>query len=91
VSPETKRTYASKVRGFLAWLADADLDGDPLTDPKARDWAIRDWRAHLLTVDNVPPPPSTTPSPPSTISTPAGASARPAPSGSTCPPPRRAP
>jgi site-specific recombinase XerD len=51
VSPETKRTYASKVRGFLAWLADADLDGDPLTDPKARDWAVRDWRAHLLTID----------------------------------------
>jgi site-specific recombinase XerD len=51
VSAETRRTYASKVRQYFAWLAaTADLDGDPLTDPRARDWAVRDYRTWLLTV-----------------------------------------
>jgi site-specific recombinase XerD len=50
VSAETRRTYASKVRQYLAWLAATDdLDGDPLTDPRARDWAVRDYRTWLLT------------------------------------------
>jgi site-specific recombinase XerD len=50
VSAETRRTYASKVRQYLAWLATTDeLDGDPLTDPRARDWAVRDYRTWLLT------------------------------------------
>ena len=40
----------SKVRGYLAWLVDTDLVGDPLIDRRARDWAVRDYRAHLLTV-----------------------------------------
>ncbi|MER7131332.1 tyrosine-type recombinase/integrase [Streptosporangium saharense] len=26
------------------------LDGDPIADPVARDWAARDYRAHLMTV-----------------------------------------
>ena len=30
LSEQTRRTYASKVRQFLAWLAAADLDEDPL-------------------------------------------------------------
>ena len=34
LSSETRRAYASKVRGYLAWLADATadglIDGDPL-------------------------------------------------------------
>lgn len=50
LSTETRRTYTSKVRGFLAWLADAAVDGDPLTDPRARDWAVRDYRTHLAAV-----------------------------------------
>jgi len=50
LSAETRRTYASKVRQHLAWLPAADLDGDPLADPAARDQAVRDWRTHLLTV-----------------------------------------
>jgi integrase/recombinase XerC len=37
---------------FLAWLADASgrgrYRGDPLTNPTARDWAIRDYRLYLL-------------------------------------------
>jgi integrase/recombinase XerC len=46
----SRRTYASKVRTYLAWLADADVNGDPLTNPKARDWAVRDYRTHLATL-----------------------------------------
>jgi site-specific recombinase XerD len=50
MSAETRRTYASKLRQYLAWLDTADLAGDPLTDPDTRDRAVRDWRSHLLTV-----------------------------------------
>ncbi|MCA1699097.1 MAG: tyrosine-type recombinase/integrase [Actinobacteria bacterium] len=50
LSDQTRRTYASKVRQFLAWLAGADLDADPLTSADGRDWAVRDYRTHLQTV-----------------------------------------
>jgi site-specific recombinase XerD len=52
LAEQTRRTYASKVRGYLAWLAEADVDGDgdPLTDSDARDWAVRDYRTHLTAV-----------------------------------------
>jgi integrase len=50
----TVRVYLSRVRQYLAWLAATikagGIDGDPLTDPAARDWAVRDYRTHLLTV-----------------------------------------
>ncbi|MDQ2788605.1 MAG: tyrosine-type recombinase/integrase [Actinomycetota bacterium] len=44
------RAYCSRVRQYLAWLAAGTVEGDPLADPDARDWAARDYRAHLLTV-----------------------------------------
>ena len=50
LSANTRRGYASQVRGYLAWLADADVDGDPLYDPSARDGAARDYKAYLQTV-----------------------------------------
>ena len=50
LSEQTRRTYASKVRQFLAWLAAADLDEDPLADADGRDWAVRDYRTHLQAV-----------------------------------------
>jgi site-specific recombinase XerD len=50
LSEQTRRTYASKVRQFLAWLAGADLDADPLTSADGRDWAVRNYRTHLQTV-----------------------------------------
>ena len=50
LSEQTRRTYASKVRQFLAWLAGADLDEDPLADADGRDWAVRDYRTHLQAV-----------------------------------------
>ena len=33
--------------GYLAWLAGSDPAGDPLNDPAARDWAVRDYRRNL--------------------------------------------
>ena len=50
LSDQTRRTYASKVRQYLAWLADADTEGDALHERDARDWAVRDYRTHLQTV-----------------------------------------
>ena len=50
LAEQTRRTYASKVRQYLAWLAGAELDGDPLDSAGGRDWAVRDYRAHLQAV-----------------------------------------
>jgi integrase len=47
---DSVRVYCSRVRQFLAWLASAAVDGYPLTEAPARDWAVRDYRTHLLTV-----------------------------------------
>jgi len=47
LSTNTRRAYESRVAGYLAWLATADVDGDPLTDPSSRDWAVRDYRSWL--------------------------------------------
>lgn len=54
LSTQTARTYLSKVRGYLIWLTDAGAQGDPLSEPRARDWAVRDYRTHLLTVKRAP-------------------------------------
>ncbi|MCW2876805.1 MAG: site-specific recombinase XerD [Sphaerisporangium sp.] len=50
LSEETRRTYRSRVRMFLSWLADhaATYTADPLADRQARDWAVRDYRMWLL-------------------------------------------
>ncbi|GAA2455754.1 hypothetical protein GCM10010191_88740 [Actinomadura vinacea] len=52
LSPDVRRTYLSRVRMYLAWLASGDsrrrFREDPLTNPRSRDWAIRDYRAYLL-------------------------------------------
>ena len=40
LAAQTRRTYTSKVRQYLAWLAGADLDEDPLTGAAGRDWAV---------------------------------------------------
>lgn len=47
---DTVRVYCSRVRQYLAWLAGAAVNGDPLTNPAARDRAVRDYRTHLMTV-----------------------------------------
>ncbi len=50
LAEQTRRTYTSKVRQYLAWLATADVDGDPLDSADGRDWAVRDYRTHLQAV-----------------------------------------
>jgi integrase/recombinase XerD len=55
----TVRVYTSRVRQYLAWLAAAldagTVEGDPFTNPDARDQAVRDYRTHLHTVANRKP------------------------------------
>jgi len=55
----SRAKYTARVRGFLAWLdtagRDPDLDGDPLTDPVARDGAVRDWRVWAKTTARLQP------------------------------------
>lgn len=56
LSDDARRAYASRVSGFLDWLASADgLDGDPLAEAQARDFAVRDYRAHVKTVRKAKP------------------------------------
>jgi integrase/recombinase XerC len=50
LSGHTPRTYLGAIRAYLAWLQDADTDGDPLGDAAAKDWAVRDYRSYLVTV-----------------------------------------
>src|SRR5258708_1679898 len=50
LEPTSRANYLSRVHGFLTWLSETDVDGDPLTDPAARDWAVRDYRGHLKAV-----------------------------------------
>lgn len=47
---DSRAKYLSRVRGYLHWLQSADVAGGPLTDPAARDWAVRDYRIWLKTV-----------------------------------------
>lgn len=51
LAERTRREYARWVRLFCAWLADgADeraLGADPLRDPRARDYAARDFKRHV--------------------------------------------
>lgn len=46
----TPRTYLGAIRAYLAWLEQAETDGDPLNDATAKDWAVRDYRSYLVTV-----------------------------------------
>jgi hypothetical protein len=49
LAERTRREYLRWVRSYIAWLADgADLralGADPLSDPRARDYAARDLSA----------------------------------------------
>jgi hypothetical protein len=42
LAASSRAKYLSRVRGYLGWLAGADVEGDPLHDNAARDWAVRD-------------------------------------------------
>ena len=44
------------MRRFLSWLGDrSPVDGDPLADEAARDWAVRDYKRHLKAVERFKP------------------------------------
>jgi len=47
LAAQSRRTYTSKARQYLAWLSAAAVDGDPLGTSSGRDWAVRDYRNHL--------------------------------------------
>jgi len=49
-SPRRPVARTPKVRQYLAWLAGATVDGDPLGSAEGRDWAVRDYRGHLQAV-----------------------------------------
>jgi len=44
------------VHRYVAWLGErSPVDGDPLADCDARDWAVRDYKRHLKTVERWKP------------------------------------
>jgi len=53
LAPATRRAYAGRVGGYLAWLAELDpvsrrRQGDPFRHGHARDYTVRDYRTHLI-------------------------------------------
>lgn len=56
LSANTKRSYRTRVRGFFEYLAATSAEyGDPLADEYARDYAARDYKTHLKTVQRAKP------------------------------------
>jgi site-specific recombinase XerD len=56
LAARSRQAYGHQVRRYLAWLADrSPVDGDPLTDGDARDWAVRDYKRHLKAVERWKP------------------------------------
>lgn len=49
LSPNTRRTYRTQARQYCDFLKTyPDKYGEPLRDPKARDYAVRDYKTYLL-------------------------------------------
>lgn len=56
LAARSREAYAHQVRRYLAWLEDrSPVDGDPLADGDARDWAVRDYKRHLKAVERWKP------------------------------------
>jgi site-specific recombinase XerD len=52
----SREAYAHQVGRYLAWLGDrSPVDGDPLAEVDARDWAVRDYKRHLKAVERWKP------------------------------------
>lgn len=52
----SKRAYEARVREFVAWTVEqGEQYADAFTDEYVRDYAARDWRRKLLTVDKKAP------------------------------------
>jgi site-specific recombinase XerC len=56
LAARSREAYAHQVRRYIAWLADrSPVDGDPLANGDARDWAVRDYKRHLKAVERWKP------------------------------------
>ena len=56
LAARSREAYAHQVRRYIAWLGDrSPVDGDPLADGDARDWAVRDYKRHLKAVERWKP------------------------------------
>lgn len=56
LAARSRQAYAHQVRRYIAWLGDrSPVDGDPLADEDARDWAARDYKRHLKAVERWKP------------------------------------
>lgn len=56
LAARSREAYGHQVRRFLSWLGDrSPVDGDPLADAAARDWAVRDYKRHLSKVQRWKP------------------------------------
>jgi site-specific recombinase XerC len=56
LAAHSRRTYATRVAQFLAYLGATPSEyGDPLHEPHARDYAVRDFKSHLKTVRRAKP------------------------------------
>jgi integrase len=56
LAARSRQAYGHQVRRYLAWLGDrSPVDGDPLGDEGARDWAVRDYKRHLKAVERWKP------------------------------------
>lgn len=56
LAARSREAYGHQVRRYLAWLGDrSPVDGDPLADGAARDWAVRDYKRHLKVVERWKP------------------------------------
>jgi site-specific recombinase XerD len=56
LAARSREAYAHQVRRYLSWLGDrSPVDGDPLAESDARDWAVRDYKRHLKAVQRWKP------------------------------------
>ncbi len=56
LAARSREAYAHQVRRYLAWLGDrSPVDGDPLAESDARDWAVRDYKRHVKAVERWKP------------------------------------
>lgn len=58
LADRTKTAYVRQVRRFLTWLVEQPEHGNGarwVSEPHRRDWAVRDYKRHVLTVEHLSP------------------------------------
>ncbi len=48
LSPRTRQVYQAQVSGYVRWLAGGEYGAAALSEPAVRDWAVRDYKRHLV-------------------------------------------